>query len=76
MLGATALCCFSVLEMGGEGVNRREKPVFVLSSASTDKWMGEKTAVTLQLFLVCLHVCECWIHRTVCLESSCVFWSG
>lgn len=49
----------------GEGVNGREHPVFVLSSASTDKWMGEKTAVTLQLFLVCLHICERWICRTV-----------
>lgn len=39
-------------------------------SASTDKWMGEKTAVTLQLFLVCLCICECWICKTVCLESS------
>lgn len=72
MFGVAALCCF-ILEIGGgggEGVNGREHPVFVLSSASTDKWMGGKTAVTLQLFLVCLCICECWIRRTVCLESS------
>lgn len=26
--------------------------------------------VTFQLFLVCTCICECWICRTVCLESS------
>lgn len=37
----------SALWRGGEGVNGREHPVFALSSASTDKWMGETTACDL-----------------------------
>ena len=61
VVGTAALCCLSLLEMRGEGVNGREHPVFVLSSASTDKWMGAETAVTLQLFLVC----ESRIRKTV-----------